>query len=232
MAMNRTKSSTTLYCFSPPIMLATILIETVLAVYALIRYRYSSMLGLIFATLILLALFQLAEYQTCGGAGLVWSRLGYIAITLLPPLGLHLIAKIAAKPYRLLKIVGDTAAGLFIIGFGFGSTFLNAPICAGNYVVFSLHSPFSAWYGYYYIGLLLFTIGIAIKEATETTGHTKNALYWVSVGYLIFLIPTGVVNAINPATVAAIPSIMCGFAVLYALILVGKILPLISKPKT
>jgi len=231
MAMKRISSSTTLYCFSPPIMLATILIETFLAIFALFRYRYNPVLGIIFATLILLAVFQLAEYQTCGGAGLGWSRLGYIAITLLPPLGLHLIAKISAKPYRFLKIVGDTAALLFIIGFGFGSTFLNAPICAGNYVVFSLHSPFSAWYGYYYIGMLLFTIGIAIKEATEATAHTKSALYWVSIGYLIFLIPTGIVNAINPATVAAIPSIMCGFAVLYALILVGKILPQVSKVK-
>ncbi|GEM_PF-4205541 len=42
---------------------------------------------------------------------------------------------------------------------------------------------------------------------------------------LAFIVPTTAVNLINPATLAGIPSIMCGFAVLLAIILAGEVLP-------
>jgi hypothetical protein len=43
--------------------------------------------------------------------------------------------------------------------------------------------------------------------------------------YLSLLVPTTTVNLINPETVRGIPSIMCGFAVIFALILGLYILP-------
>ena len=56
---------------------------------------------------------------------------------------------------------------------------------------------------------------------------TKSLMF----GYLVFLIPTATVNYIKPETRAGIPSIMCGFAVFFALILAFKILPLAAKKK-
>ena len=49
------------------------------------------------------------------------------------------------------------------------------------------------------------------------------------IGYLIFLVPTALANSIKPSTRRGIPSIMCGFAVLFALIMTLYILPRASE---
>src|SRR5262245_15307458 len=56
----------TFYCFSPPVMLATFIVEIALAAFVFVRYRtsrFGKVGGLI---LILLAVFQFAEYRVCG----------------------------------------------------------------------------------------------------------------------------------------------------------------------
>jgi hypothetical protein len=49
------------------------------------------------------------------------------------------------------------------------------------------------------------------------------------VGYLVFLVPTALANTVAPETRRGIPSIMCGFAVLFALILAVYITPRIGR---
>lgn len=55
--------------------------------------------------------------------------------------------------------------------------------------------------------------------------HITRALKVLIVGYAAFMAPTTLVNIIDPSTIAGIPSIMCGFAVILALILSGFVLP-------
>jgi len=72
-------------------MLATFIIEIILAIYTLVRYKMTTLVRLATAIISLLALFQLAEFNVCGrssASALVWSRIGYVAITLVPPLAL------------------------------------------------------------------------------------------------------------------------------------------------
>jgi hypothetical protein len=45
------------------------------------------------------------------------------------------------------------------------------------------------------------------------------------------LIPTGIANSVKPETRAGIPSIMCGFAVIFAILLVVYIAPRAGKIK-
>ena len=45
------------------------------------------------------------------------------------------------------------------------------------------------------------------------------------IGYVLFMVPTTFVNIVDPSTISGIPSIMCGFAVLLAATLAGKVLP-------
>src|SRR5579862_6589694 len=114
-----------LYCFSPPAMLATFAIEVGLAIYVLVRYKMSLIVRLATAILLLLAIFQLAEYSVCGRTStlaLVWSRIGYVAITLLPPLTLHLIFVITKHRATLLKTIAYCTSLLFIATFVFSST--------------------------------------------------------------------------------------------------------------
>lgn len=229
------KKSQTLYCFSPPVMIATFVIECVLFVWAGLRYKTSQTLRLAMAMLFFLATFQLAEYFVCGGLGVdaaTWSRVGYIAITTLPPLGLHLITTIAGYKRRLPIIVAYMLGLMWISVFGFGEAAFTGHQCAGNYVIFQLRAGVGGWYFAYYYALLFAGLILAASTAGSTPRvKTRQALYGMIVGYLVFLVPTTVINTLNPATLVGIPSIMCGFAVLYALILFFYVLPRVSRQR-
>jgi hypothetical protein len=223
------------YCFSPPVMIATFAIEIALLVLIVINNKLNESAKLICATLFFLAFFQLSEYFVCGGMGagaLQWSRLGFIAITTLPPLGLHLIHSIANKKSGLIVWSGYAFMSLWIMAFGFSETIFSGHECVSNYVIFQLHDLVGYAYSAYYYGLLLLGIGLALKFGEKVKQkNQKEALYGMIIGYLVFLLPTAIANTINPETMAGIPSIMCGFAVLFALILFFYIIPRVTKPK-
>lgn len=219
-------------------MLATVLIETMLFVYTLWRYKLSVTARLALLIVGTLAVFQVAEFQVCTGFGIsaiAWSRLGYVAITFLPALGLHLMYVLAGKPGRKLVIV----AYLTMIGFiAYFLTYKAAFIgyqCTGNYVIFQIGKHPAIAYGVYYYGWLLVAMGLGIKwiwntkQRDEPVGAKIQTMRALIIGYLVFLIPTGIANSIKPETRRGIPSIMCGFAVLFALIVVLYILPRAAK---
>jgi hypothetical protein len=226
-------------CFSPPVMLATLIIETGLAIYTLWRYKISTLTRLAVALLVLLAVFQLSEYHVCTATGSAgsWSRLGYVAITLLPPLGLHLLHVLAGKSRRRL------VAATYAIAAGFVGYFLTYHAaftgyhCTGNYVIFQIgHGPALAYAAYYY-GWLILTIGLAGRWANEllkkgrSTVPRLRAVQALIIGYLVFLVPTTVANTVKPSTLSGIPSIMCGFAVLFAFILALYIVPRVTAKR-
>jgi hypothetical protein len=53
----------------------------------------------------------------------------------------------------------------------------------------------------------------------------KQALNALAIGYLAFIVPTTAANIIDPSTTAGIPSIMCGFAVILAIVLTLIVVP-------
>jgi len=210
-------------------MLATFIIEIGLAAYTIWRYKLNSITRLASAILICLAAFQLAEFNVCEGAwGLnsaEWARLGYVAITLLPPLGIHLIARLAGDvrrwPYLAAYLLGAGFSGFFL----FATNSIATEACLGNYVIFE-QSPGTMWaYALYYYGLLLAAIGYAARLAKTATPRVKRSLQMLIIGYALFMVPTTLVNSIDPSTIAGIPSIMCGFAVSLAFVLVFAVLP-------
>lgn len=229
------KKSTTFYCFSPAVMFATFLIETVALMYVVWRYKWNEITRLVVLILLALATFQLAEYMVCEGPAtgwFTWSRIGYVAITLLPPLGIHLAYAIAGAKKRLVLWVAYPAMVGFIAYFTLVTASLGGHVCAGNYVIFEMKPGSAVWYWIYYFGLLLAGIGVSlrcIKEAKKK--QIRRALSWLIVGYSAFIVPTGLVQLINPETAPGIPSIMCGFAVLYAVILVIAVVPAIMRKK-
>jgi hypothetical protein len=216
-----------LYCFSPPAMLATFIIELILAVYTLIRYKSSLVRNLSVGLLICLAIFQLAEYNTCGRFGIqaaAWSSIGFVAITLLPPLAVHLIQAMSKRGLKLIHWLAYASSVPWLIFFVQPSTF-SGHVCAGNYAIFQLADHFGGWYFAYYYLWLFVGLGMALFFAFSAKKKMQEALILQTVGYLVFLLPTALTNTVKPSTIAGLPSIMCGFAVLYALILVFGILP-------
>ena len=230
------KKRSTFFCFSPLVMLVTMLIEFGAALYVLWRYHMSVMTRIVVAMLLSLGAFQAAEFAICGssiiGTPNLWSRLGYGAITLLPPLGIHLIVVIAGKSKQLKYLVGFgyLSAAAFIGYFVFATQAISGQTCYANYAVFDTHAGATTLYSLYYYGWLAIGTAMALYYAVLLPKYAV-ALRGLAIGYLSFVLPTVTVNIINPETIAGIPSIMCGFAVILALLLVGRVSPKILKPR-
>ncbi len=214
-------------CFSPPVMLATLLIEFSLAAYALWRYKMSTIRRLTVAMLVALGAFQLAEYMICGGLGwtnVEWARIGYGAITVLPALGIHTIVSLADKKKPLLVGAAYASCIAFVTFYLIGSGAVIGRACATNYAVFETYPGSSNLFIVYYYGWLFIGTLLAIRWSDKLPARRK-ALQAMALGYMTFILPTIAFNIIDPTTTRAIPSIMCGFAVIFAFTLVLKVLP-------
>jgi hypothetical protein len=212
-------------------MLITFFIEIVCAAYVLFRYKMTLVSRIAVTILVSLAVFQFAEFNVCtiawGMDSLSWARIGYVAITLLPSLGIHLILAITGRRNLALLVGAYGTATVFSFIFLFVGQGMLGEQCLGNYVIFKI-APWATWpYALYYYGWLIFgTIYAILLAGQKRYRKVQPALYALAVGYLAFIIPTTTVNVIDPTTIAGIPSIMCGFAVLLALILTARVLPL------
>ena len=238
--------STQLNCFSPPVMLATFIIEIAFAVFAMWRYRLNTFARLTVLMLLFLALFQISEYFVCGGYGLTaqqWARTGYVAITMLPPLGLHMLYVMMDRKGRRLVYTAYATAAAFIIYFLSYTHAFSGYVCTGNYVIFQLATKSGLVYGMYYYGWLLTVLILGWRwlhsqanKAGKKIGaellDRRRAVLALLLGYLIFLVPTAIANTVDPSTRRGIPSIMCGFAVFFAIILTIYILPKLSEHRT
>jgi hypothetical protein len=208
-------------------MLATFIIEFGLAIHTLWRYKMTAVSRLAVVMLTALGTFQLAEYMVCGGLGLTnvqWARVGYVAITLLPALGIHMLVKLAGKKNSLLVGGAYVSCLAFVIFYIIGTNAFDGHQCLANYAVFYTQHASTAWYAGYYYGWLIIGVYLAWQWGIEQP-ENKNVLHSMMLGYLVFLVPTTFFNIIDPTTLKGIPSIMCGFAVLLAFVLSVKVLP-------
>lgn len=209
-------------------MLATFFIEFFLAGHTLLKYKLGTVTKLAVATFLALGTFQLAEYMLCGGlgwTGFEWARLGYGAITLLPAIGIHLIVTLAGKKMRGLVAFAYLTCAAFLAFFLFGGGAVSAEACYANYAVFNTHA-FGAWpFAIYYYGWLIVGLVLTVLWSRGQKKQKRRALYGMTGGYIAFIAPTTFFNLIDPSTVSGIPSIMCGFAVLFALALAFVVLP-------
>ncbi len=223
------KTGTTLYCFSPPVMLATFFIEITLLVYTLWRYKLNAITRIIVAILSSLAFFQLSEYMICGGVGVSgdnWAKAGFIAITLLPPLGIHLANEIADRRHRKLVWISYSLSALFVGFFLVVSNAIEHKVCGGNYIIFNLTQNVNWLYATYYYGLLVTGVAYCWTQANRAKkDKTAKALRYLAAGYVLFMGPTITVNLIDQSTISGIPSIMCGFAVTLAFTVVFLVAP-------
>jgi len=220
-------------------MIATMIIEVSLALYTLWRYKLNSLGRLAVLMLTMLASFQLAEYFVCTGSvghAEFWSRVGFAAITVLPPLGLHILHVLAGKPGRLLvRLAYGTMfafMGIFLLLHGA----FNNHECTGNYVIFHLRPRLGGAYWVYYFGWIGASMVLAFKWMSELQRlgkkvRTLQAIRGLTIGWFVFIIPTAVANVVNARSRQGIPSIMCGFAVLFALILALYIMPRAGQRK-
>jgi hypothetical protein len=223
-----TKKSSTLYCFTPLVSLATFAIEFGLAFYTFAKHRKTLFGKLATITLILLGIFQLAEYSICKtGYAASWTIIGYLAITFLPALGLHMTSLMTKK--STWTPIGYLVAGITDLIIIFTPNIFSSSSCPGNFVIFNPLLPvFKIFYSIYYYVFILIALLMLIKAVSEGDKNKKSA-EWMLAGYLSFLLPTFVIYIYEKAARVAVPSIMCGFALLFSIILVLKIIPEFEK---
>jgi hypothetical protein len=82
------------------------------------------------------------------------------------------------------------------------------------------------WYMIYYFGLEMAAVIMSLAPLRGATHAQTSSLRWMAVAYALIMIPTFLINILLPITHHGIPSIMCGFAVLFALIMGLKVAPL------
>ena len=221
------------YCFSPLVMAITVILELLLMAYLLATRKMNQSLGLILFIIFFLAMFQMAEYGICEQLGLdstAWARLGFGAITLLPILGLHLVYSITNRHNPLLLSFGYLLSIAWIGYFIFGGI-LHQAVCGGNYVIFDVSEPQEGLYYVFYNSFLFIALVQAIRFMSDSSSQIKNALKWLVIGYLSFIVPSIIVRLLSEQTGPGLPSILCGFAVMLAIILTVKVAPLISEEK-
>lgn len=215
-------------CFSPLVMIITMAIEAIGALWILWRYKQTAASRLIAAVLFFLAVFQLAEYMVCERAeifsSLTWAKIGFAAISILPALGMHLAFVLAKKTNKLLITIGYLIAAGFAVFFLTAGNGISSQQCAGNYVIFKLMPEAVYLYAAYYYTWIVSAMVFAYTSSQKKIKN-KTALHYLALGYALFIIPTTIVNLINPETISAIPSIMCGFAVLLAFCLLFGVAP-------
>lgn len=220
----------TFFCFSPAVMLGTFLIEYTLALWTLFQHGATRLGRLVGTGLILLGTFQLTEYLVCGMgfSARPWLVPGLIAITFLPPVGLHITKELTRRPIPLHWAYG------FAVGYSW--LFIAQPksmvdsFCTPNYLV--LHFDQFAGFGF----ALFYTVVIAVSlwEAMrfivlKPQAKEREAVAWLVVGYAAFLLPTAIVYYLTGIHHIAVPSVMCGFALLLAVVLAARVLPLAAK---
>lgn len=233
----RQRYSLRMNCFSPPVMLATAIIEISLLAYTLYKYGTKSIGRLVSLILLLLAIFQIAEYNICGGLGLnsqFWSRIGFMVIALLPPLGIHLSMMIAKKDIKWFRYTAYLSGLIWVGIFGLSERAFSGYLCGGNYMIFQVRENFGVAYMLYYYFWLFAAIGLSIWFMIKASKSQTKSLLLLIIGYFLFIVPTSLINGINPATIEGLPSILCGFAILFALVMTFGILPneLKSKKRT
>jgi len=227
--------------YSPTLAVATAAFEILAAAWALSFVR-SRRLGsravpaTVGAVLVLLAAYQLTEVAICAdptAAGFL-PRLAFLVVTWLPPLGLLLIAQITQPRSgwtygiagAMLALAGGMSAWILL-----DSGFATASVCNAVYARYLHAMPrFQAYGVYYWLGLFGMVALTARGALLSTDPVRRRWLMHVHVGTLGFVLPSVAVSHFVPATRAALPSVMCHFALVLAIALTRMLW--VMRPRT
>ena len=223
-------------CFTPQVSFTIFAIEFILGLIVLWKtpkgkYRMTYILSAII--LFCLGLYQFSQFGLCMFSNInFWGRFGFLAYNILPALGLHLAYSLTNKKNHSIY-----AIYAFPIFFGLAAVFLKGFItsaeCSTVYVIVN-HAWSGLWtniYGIYY-ALFIVLMAMVLWETIqkERNSQKRKILRTGLFGVLVFTIPTFVLVILLPELKIAFPSILCEFALLFA-ICIFYMIELIEKNK-
>ena len=228
--------------YSPTLAVGTAAFEIIAAGWAftLVRSKGRGERAVPFTTgliLLLLAGYQLTEVAICAdvaAAGFL-PRLAFVIVTWLPALGLLLVAQIQRPRSRAMYgfAIAMLALSAGIVGWiAVDSSFASASVCNAVYARYAHAQPrFQLYAGYYWVGLLGMTLvsGFGIRSTKDV--RRRQCLGHVLIGTLGFILPSIAVSYFVPATKHALPSVLCHFALILAMLLAHMLWVLRTSPE-
>jgi hypothetical protein len=213
--------------YSPVLGLVTGILEVGAAVYVLSGPGRKTILRPVAAILFFLAAYQFAEIAVCARPDmLILSRLAYLIITWLPPLGLWLATVLDARRIRALEPVSlfyffvASALSIWIITIPGAIT---RSVCELVLARYFPSGPFDVIYAIFYqTGLLTVVFGSGAAMAKADDAVKRKHLANLQLGVLGFMFPSLAVRLLFPGRPGdPLPSVMCHFAAILAASLVG-----------
>lgn len=193
-------------------------IEFFILVAVIIFNRKHPFFWSIASVLVLLQLYQLAEFLICIGVNEnITGKIAYTIITFLPPLGYFLSSKVVGWKYPDYWI-GFAAATGFSLYFLVTPGSIGLDRCNPFYAVYSVqHSYF---YGLYYIGIIVYSIIFLVAHLLfRRNNFDRKSSLFVLIGYLSFLAPMYIMVWVDSSFAGAVTSLMCKYALVLAVIL-------------
>jgi len=209
-------------CFTPSISLSIFLIEWVLGFIVLSKRPKNAlrkMYTLAAVLLFFLGAHQFTQFMFCvSGDFELWGTLGFLAYNFLPAIGLHwahaLIKRKAGMFYvYFLPVIFSLIAIMtpnFVREAGCSSYFITAE--------HSWTGIIAGIYDMYYFGFIIYTAYLMFK-AYMAKGKDWKIVRVGFIGILAFTVPTFILVEVFPSLHIMFPSILCEFAVLFALCL-------------
>lgn len=196
-------------------------IELAILIVVIILNRDHPHFWSIIALLALLQLYQLSEFLICIGVnvGLI-TRIGYVVITFLPPVGYFLCTRVVKWKFPDYWLGFAMALG-FSVYYIIDTSSVTLMDCSTFYAIYQASdSIVGTLYGAYYYGILLYSIWFLTEHliwAKEKVDNKYSLI--VLIGYLVFMVPMHLMLLIFPQYAVAITSILCKYALLLAVTL-------------
>lgn len=208
--------------------LVTGVLEVLAGVYTLSGPGRRTVLRPVAGILFLLAGYQFAEVAVCARpSALILSRLAYFVITWLPPLGLWLAAVLAARGGKVLRslslcyLVAACGLAVWILAV---PGLITRSVCELVLTRYFPSGPFDVVYAIFYqTGLLAIVFGSGLAIASSSDAVARKHLANLQMGILGFMFPAMAVRLIVAGRGDMLPSVMCHFAVILAVSLVGLV---------
>jgi len=212
-------------CFTPKISLLTAIIELVIASLVFLRYKKSELAKFVALFIFLLGFYQFTEYMLCtSGEIQLWGRMGFVAYTILPAVGIHLTLSYTKRKFNRLLVYIPTI--VFILIAALDPQFVILGSCGQLFVSvnhyfndLANHAAASFIYWSYYCGYVLAMSLLLFLSIKQEKNHKKiNAYLLILLTLLLVIIPPFVLVNLFPAIEHAFPSVYCQFALIYAVV--------------
>jgi len=215
--------------YSPILAILTAIFEILAVVWALIGPGRRPIIYTSAALLFILASYQIFEVIICTVPKPIpfLPHLAFIIITWLPPTGLLLISKLKSSKNRVTNLsvwLMYALAIIIVLWISLDQHFVTETICTIVFARYSNPIPqFVLYCVFYWLGLLGMVILSAFGVLFEPDSHCRLLLKQVLIGTLVFVIPSLFTLQFIPVKEGAAPSILCHYALLFAVFLVRLI---------